>query len=161
MNLSSYEVAYWSNTYVCVACCVSPVHASRLSRQIFFEIRVSTGWIWKLSSDLWHRVVWYKGSLVEGNLLSLLAVRNVAYMLVCLVKYTSLSPYGMLFLKLTFQKRRNSGALSQNWEKRMLASSCLSVCLSAWNNSAPTGRIFLKFDIWVFFENRSRKFKFH
>ena len=31
-----------------------------------------------------------------------------------------------------------------------LASSCLSVCLSvrssAWNNSAPTGRIFIKFD---------------
>jgi hypothetical protein len=23
--------------------------------------------------------------------------------------------------------------------------------LSAWNNSAPTGRIFMKFDIWVFF----------
>jgi hypothetical protein len=34
----------------------------------------------------------------------------------------------------------------------------MSVSLSAWNNSAPTGRIFLKFDIWVFFENISRKF---
>ena len=29
---------------------------------------------------------------------------------------------------------------------------CLSVCPSAWNNSAPTGRIFMKFDIWVLFE---------
>jgi len=28
-----------------------------------------------------------------------------------------------------------------------------SVCPSAWSNSAPTGRIFMKFDIWVFFEN--------
>ena len=37
----------------------------------------------------------------------------------------------------------------------------MSVCLSAWNNSAPTGRIFMKFDTWVFFESRSRKFKFH
>jgi len=27
----------------------------------------------------------------------------------------------------------------------------MSVHLSAWNNSAPTGRIFMKFDIWVFF----------
>jgi len=36
-----------------------------------------------------------------------------------------------------------------------------SVRLSAWNNSAPTGRIFMKFDIQVFFENLSRKFKFH
>ena len=30
-------------------------------------------------------------------------------------------------------------------------------CLSAWNNSAPTGRIFMKPDILVFFENLSRK----
>ena len=34
-----------------------------------------------------------------------------------------------------------------------------SVCPSAWNNSAPTGRIFMKFDIWRFFENMTRKFK--
>ena len=33
--------------------------------------------------------------------------------------------------------------------------------LSAWNNSDPTVRIFMKFDIWVIFENLSRKFKFH
>jgi hypothetical protein len=33
--------------------------------------------------------------------------------------------------------------------------------MSAWNNSAPTGRIFMKFNIWVFFENLSRKLKFH
>jgi hypothetical protein len=35
---------------------------------------------------------------------------------------------------------------------------CLSVRPSAWNNSVPTGRIFMKFDFWVFFENLSRKF---
>jgi hypothetical protein len=33
----------------------------------------------------------------------------------------------------------------------------VSVC----NNSAPTGRIFMKFVIWVFFGKLSRKFKFH
>ena len=37
----------------------------------------------------------------------------------------------------------------------------MSVRLSACNNSAPTRRIFMKFDIWVFLENMSRKFKFH
>jgi hypothetical protein len=37
----------------------------------------------------------------------------------------------------------------------------MSVCRSAWNNSAPTGRIFMKFDVWVCFENLSRKLKFH
>jgi len=36
-----------------------------------------------------------------------------------------------------------------------------SVRPSAWNNSALTGRIFMKFDVWVFFENLWRKFKFH
>jgi hypothetical protein len=36
-----------------------------------------------------------------------------------------------------------------------------SVRPSAWNNSAPTGQIFMKFDIWVFFEDLLRKFKFH
>ena len=35
-----------------------------------------------------------------------------------------------------------------------------SVSPSAWRNSAYTGRIFIKFDIWIFFENLSRKFKF-
>jgi hypothetical protein len=46
-----------------------------------------------------------------------------------------------------------------NCEKRQLASLCLSVsfCPSAWNTSAPTERNFMKFDIWVFFENLSRK----
>jgi hypothetical protein len=32
---------------------------------------------------------------------------------------------------------------------------------SAWNNLAPTRRIFMKFYISVVFENSSRKFKFH
>jgi len=44
-----------------------------------------------------------------------------------------------------------SYALSQNCENRRSASSCPSVCPHG-NNSAPTMRIFMKFDIWVFFE---------
>ena len=32
---------------------------------------------------------------------------------------------------------------------------------SAWNNSAPIGRIFVKFHIQLFFENLWRNFKFH
>ena len=31
-------------------------------------------------------------------------------------------------------------------------------CPSAWKVSSPTGRIFVKFFIWIFFENMSRKF---
>jgi hypothetical protein len=33
--------------------------------------------------------------------------------------------------------------------------------MSAWNNSAPSGRIFMKFCIWIFSENLWRKYKFH
>jgi len=29
---------------------------------------------------------------------------------------------------------------------------CESVCLPLWNNLALTGQIFMKYDIWVFFE---------
>jgi hypothetical protein len=36
----------------------------------------------------------------------------------------------------------------------------MSFCPSAWKNSAPSGRILVKFDIWVVFENLSRKSQF-
>jgi hypothetical protein len=49
--------------------------------------------------------------------------------------------------------------------KSDLTSSCLSVRPPvrppAWNNSAATELIFMKFDIWVYFDNLSRKLKFH
>jgi hypothetical protein len=45
--------------------------------------------------------------------------------------------------------------------RRATISFVVSVRLSAWNNSAPIGRIFMKFNISVFFEKTSRKFKFH
>jgi len=37
------------------------------------------------------------------------------------------------------------------------SSGCPSVSLSAWNSPAPTGWIFMKFDIWGFFKNLARK----
>ena len=49
----------------------------------------------------------------------------------------------------------------KNCKKRLSPSSCLSVCSSAWKNSAPAGRIFIKFGIWVLFETLSRKVNFH
>jgi hypothetical protein len=38
---------------------------------------------------------------------------------------------------------------------------CLSVLPSEWNNSAPTGRIFIELYIWVIFENMPRKYNCH
>jgi hypothetical protein len=37
----------------------------------------------------------------------------------------------------------------------------ISVCPSARNNAASTERIFVRFYIWVFFENLLKKFEFH
>jgi hypothetical protein len=53
-----------------------------------------------------------------------------------------------------------SGVLpnSQNYEKWQLASSCPSVRA---RNSAPNGRIFMKFGTTIFFEYLSRKLKFN
>ena len=50
-----------------------------------------------------------------------------------------------------------------NCEKRLSASSCLYVSYRppTWDDSPPTGRISIKFDIRVFFYNLSRKFEFH
>ena len=36
-----------------------------------------------------------------------------------------------------------------------------SVCPSTWNKSAPTGRIFTKFHLCVFFEKSVKEFEFH
>ena len=52
---------------------------------------------------------------------------------------------------------RSCWALSKNCGRILLALSCLSVRPSVWNNSAPTGRIFMKFDIRVFFEKTVEK----
>ena len=49
-------------------------------------------------------------------------------------------------------------APSHNCEKQLLNSSCLPVRLSAWNNSVPTGRSFMKSDPSLFFE---KYVKFH
>ena len=65
--------------------------------------------------------------------------------------------FGLLSINGQNYKSCNFLARSRNWEKRPLASSCLS----AWNNLDPTERIFMKSDIRVFFENLSRAFKFH
>jgi hypothetical protein len=45
--------------------------------------------------------------------------------------------------------------------RKSLISFVMFACPYAWNNSAPTGRIFVKFHTLLFFENLSRKFKFH
>jgi hypothetical protein len=50
----------------------------------------------------------------------------------------------------TSQQHWLLGALT-TLTKRLLPSSCLSVRPSTWNNSAPTGQIFTKFEICIYF----------
>jgi len=38
---------------------------------------------------------------------------------------------------------------------------CLSVRPAAWKSSTVTGRISMKFNVWIFLENLSRKWNFH
>jgi hypothetical protein len=71
----------------------------------------------------------------------------------------------LLLLQVTYHPATNAflGAFA-NLRKATISfvmSVCLSISASVWNNSAPTSRIFVKFNIWVFFENISRKFKFY
>jgi hypothetical protein len=40
---------------------------------------------------------------------------------------------------------------------RKETTSFMSVCPSAWNNSAPTGRIFMKFHVWASFKTWVKK----
>jgi hypothetical protein len=51
-------------------------------------------------------------------------------------------------------------ASSQNFEKQLLVSSCVSLCPSTRNSSAPTRLIFIKVDIGILFENLSINFEF-
>jgi hypothetical protein len=51
-------------------------------------------------------------------------------------------------------------ARSKNFDKRLLASSCLAACPPAGNNMVAAGRIFMKFGIWAFFENLLRNTSF-
>ena len=52
-------------------------------------------------------------------------------------------------------------AKSNYWLRHVCPSVRPSSHPSAWNNSASTGRSFMQFYISEFFENLSRKFKFH
>ena len=50
---------------------------------------------------------------------------------------------------------------SDYWLRHICPYVCISACLFTRENSAATGEIFTKCDIWAFFENLLRKFKFY
>jgi len=58
-------------------------------------------------------------------------------------------------------RRVREVAKSNYWHRLVCPSVSLPARPPAWNDSAPTGRIFMKLGIWDFFETLSRKCKFH
>jgi hypothetical protein len=64
-------------------------------------------------------------------------------------------------IRLTYSPPSERGTMFRRVYKIATISFVMFVHLSAWNNSAPTGRILMKLDTLAFFENMSRKFKFH
>jgi hypothetical protein len=65
--------------------------------------------------------------------------------------------YFSLFKEIFLRKQTVLGAFAKLRKATLLC----HVSLSAWNNSASTGRILMKLDIWDSFENLLRKFKFN
>ena len=51
------------------------------------------------------------------------------------------------FTSVTFKRFLIFRRVRKSCEKGLLALSYVSVCLSVWNSSARSGRIFIKFDI--------------
>ena len=65
-----------------------------------------------------------------------------------------------LFIQKWFVQLKHKTFLGALAKLRKVTITFMSVRLYAWNNSAPNGRIFMKFGIWVCLENLSGKFKF-
>ena len=88
---------------------------------------------------LWHTCLIYR-LLIYMPYYFVLAIKQTIVW--CIIQY-----YTPLLLGACSKLR--TATISCNISVRLPA--CLLFCQSAWNNSAPTGWIFIKFNIWVFF----------
>jgi hypothetical protein len=130
------------------------------------------GWSFKTLSR--NSVVLHRGKLLFDCFQSHSRSQNVFTLHRTRRFFTAITPARLSqsnpFYAVTNYLRSIFSARSQSGEKWLLALWCLSVCLSvrpsvslcptAWNNSAPTERMVMKSDIWIFLENLLRKFKF-
>ena len=104
----------------------------------------------------------YTNNTIETNIIHMAGGQTRIQTFNILWKLLQFTNLQLHFLKVWQTKRHFTfWARMRNCEKRQLATSC--VCLSvrppAWN-WAPTGRIFMKFDMWGSFENAARKARF-
>jgi hypothetical protein len=130
-----------------VQACMLPAIQDMYTKGVQFKSQL-------LNTGTWSAAVWHSPIVLLPNSIVLAASSHSAF-------FPAREKFEAPFRNsIPFPQKR-----SQNCEKGLLASSCLSVCLSvcpsAWNKSVTTGRIFMKFHIWIFFENLPRNFKFH
>ena len=80
---------------------------------------------------------------------------------ITLLKFEDLNIIDQILImpNLTFEYHIKNTVLLGPYAK--LWKAAVSLYLSAQNTFAPTEWIFMKFCMWVFFENLPRKFKFH
>jgi len=125
-------------------------------------------------TDLFVKQIWLSGGFVAMTLFSNFSditrqgwpTYRSAHVLLASVNTRSnhcdICAYlGSLCRRVVIWVKYHCKSRSQNCQKRLLASSCLSVYPFMWNNSDPTRQIFLKFCIWVFLVNLSREFNTH
>ena len=116
----------------------------------------------KLGNSLYHTLIPHASSLLA--VIKIEVYRSIILSAVLMDAKFCLLHEGMNVLLRVFMigVLRNILVLDSLEKLRKAAISFgVSVRPSAWNNSALTGRIFLKFDIWICFENPYRKFKLH
>jgi hypothetical protein len=135
-------------------------------------VKIVTWWLLLANSEVHGTARSYIGRQTYFKHLQLHCV-CVAYLCVCVLRVKNLVLPDILtncrnkretqiyYMPVLTTRQKNSFLFFRCVAKLRKAniSFVMSVCSSAWNNSAPTGRIFMKFGIWVFFEDLSRKFQ--
>ena len=121
---------------------------SHCPAQVACHLNQLSCWIWEFFVTQTHIHQWLKHikATTEWIVFKLYLLCVAAYVL-----HTTFHPKPILG---TFTKLQKATI-------RFIMSAYPSVCPSTWHNSALIGRIFTKFGIWEFFENLSKKFKFH
>jgi hypothetical protein len=149
-HVSASSSAYHQELFTVLSALAYVTHASCLQTYITYasaECMVNNSW-W--SADELPETCWVSYQNKFGKL-----VRLVGFIV---KKYVIM--HGHMIVK--FFKFVRKVAKSDYWIRHVCCP-CVGpwVRLSGWNIPALTGRIFMKFDIWILFENLLRRFKFY
>jgi hypothetical protein len=126
-----------------------------------------------MPTKAWLPLDFYNASLLQGTTPIWRKCRKLYFQPSCYAQpgltfkeYTFCPHIVFMYCVWIWEQTAIISLFSINWPAfrcvRSIAKSDKYLCrVSQCSNSASTGRIFTKFDIWVFFGNLSRKFMFH